>query len=114
VKDLKKEEFMKQIQECQTPERFDQHLLDQAAAMFEKWGLQAHDPGLWAKTDKEHLFQTHGLNDKSEDSEAVKKEKKALRCVASQIMKTQISKEDAVGIMKNLNRITEPGFRWLE
>jgi hypothetical protein len=112
VKDLKKEEFMKQIEECQTPERFDQHLLDHAAAMFEKWGLQAHHT--WAETDKEHLFSTHGLNDRAEDSEAVKKEKKALRCVASQIMKTQISKEDAVGLMKNFNRISEPGFRWLE
>jgi hypothetical protein len=112
VRYLKKDEFMKQIQECQTPERFDQHLLDNAAAMFEKWGLQAHDT--WAETDKEHLFQAHGLNDKSEDSQTVKIEKKALRCVASKIMKTQINKEDAVGVMKNLNRIREPGFRWLE
>ena len=68
----------------------------------------------WAETDREHLFQTHGLNDRSDDSEAVKKEKKALQCIASQIMKTQISKEDAVGVMKNFNRIREPGFRWLE
>lgn len=112
VKDLKKDEFMEKIQDCQTPERFDQHLLDNAAAMFEKWGLQAHHT--WAETDKEHLFQTHGLNDLSGDSETVKKEKKALRCIASQIMKTQIRKEDAVGIMKNFNRIKEPGFRWLE
>ncbi len=111
---MKRDEFMKNIEECEILGNFDQKLLDQAAAMFEKWGFLAHDPGLWAKTDKEHLFQTHGLNDKNDDGEAVKKEKKALRCVASKIMKTQISKEDAVGIMKNFNRIMEPGFRWLE
>jgi hypothetical protein len=34
--------------------------------------------------------------------------------VTSKIMKTQISKKDAVGVMKNLNRIREPGFKWLE
>lgn len=109
---LKKEEFFRQIGVCNAPEHFDQDILDRAAAMFEKWGLQAHET--WAETDKEHLFQAHGLNDRSEDGEAVKREKKALRCIASQIMKTQISKESASGIMKNLNNINKPGFRWLE
>ena len=111
---MKKDEFMKQIQECQTPERFDQQLLDNAAAMFEKWGLQAHDPGLWAKTDNEHLFDDFGLNDKVSDNDEIKRQKKALRCISSRIIKTQIHKEDAVGIMKNFNKIGEPGFRWLQ
>jgi hypothetical protein len=112
VRVLKKEEFFKQIDSCQVPESFDQDLLDRAAAMFEKWGLPAHST--WAETGEEHLLETHGLNDKSGDSEAVKKEKKALRCVASKMMKMQIRKEDAVGIMKNFNSINKPGFRWLE
>ncbi len=109
---LKNDEFMKQINECQVPERFDQHLLDHAAAMFEKWGLLAHDT--WSETDRDHLFQNFGLNEKSDDDEAIKSEKKALRCVASKIMKMQINKKDAIGLMKNFNRIKEPGFRWLE
>ena len=109
---MKKKDFIKLICACEAPEHFDQDILDRAAAMFEKWGLQAHET--WAETDKEHLFQVHGLSDKSEDGESVIKEKKALRCIASQIMKTQISKDDASGIMKNFNNINKPGFRWLE
>ncbi len=110
---MKRDDFMKNIQECEILNNFDQGLLDQAAAMFEKWGLLAHDPGLWAKTDKEHLFDDFGLNDKFGDNDAIKRQKKALRCISSKIIKTQINKEDAVGIMKNLNKIGEPGFRWL-
>ena len=111
---MKRDEFMKDIQECEIPDNFDQDLLDQAAAMFEKWGLLAHDPGLWAKTDKEHLFKDFGLNDKVSDNDAVKRQKKSLRCISSKMIKTQISKEDAVGIMKNFNKIGDPGFRWLQ
>ena len=111
--ELRKEEFLKQIEECKVSGMtFDQRLLDNAAAMFEKWGLQAHET--WAETDKEHLFTSHGLAEKSDDSEALRQQKKSLRCVASKIMKTQISKGDAVGIMKNLNSINKPGFRWLQ
>jgi hypothetical protein len=111
---MKRDEFLKKIQECEIPGNFDQGLLDQAAAMFEKWGLLAHDPGLWAKTDSEHLFADFGLNDKAGDNDTIKKQKKALRCISSEIIKTQINKEDAVGIMKNFNKIREPGFRWLQ
>ncbi|VVB70347.1 Uncharacterised protein [uncultured archaeon] len=111
---MKKDEFMKNIQECEILDNFDQGLLDQAAAMFEKWGLLAHGPGLWAKTDTEHLFDDFGLNDKVGDSDAVKRQKKALRCISSKMMNTQIRKEDAVGIMKNFNKIGKPGFRWLQ
>lgn len=110
---LKREEFLKEIEDCKVSNmHFDQRILDNAAAMFEKWGLQAHDT--WAETDKEHLFMSHGLADKSDDSEAIKQEKKSLRCIASKIMKTQIGKRDAVGIMKDFNKINEPGFRWLQ
>jgi hypothetical protein len=111
---MKKNEFMKNIQECEILSNFDQNLLDKAATMFEKWGLLAHGPGLWAKTDKEHLFKDFGLNDEVSDDDAVKREKKALRCISSKIMKTQINKEDAVGIMRNFNKIEEPGFKWLQ
>jgi hypothetical protein len=111
---MKKDEFMKDIQECELLGNFDQDLLDKAAAMFEKWGFLAHDPGLWAKTDSEHLFNDFGLNDNVGDNDAIKKQKKALRCISSKIIKTQINKEDAVGIMKNFNKIGEPGFRWLQ
>ena len=110
---LKREEFLKQIEDCKvTSMTFDQRLLDNAAVMFENWGLQAHET--WAETDKEHLFTSHGLTDKNEDSADIKREKMALRCIASKIMKTQMSKGDAVGIMKNLNDINKPGFRWLQ
>ena len=109
---MEREEFLRQIDSCQIPESFDQNLLDRAAAMFEKWGLPAHST--WAETGEEHLFETHGLNDRSDDSEATKKEKRALRCIASKIMGMQIRKENAVGIMKNFNSINKPGFRWLE
>ena len=111
---MKRDEFMNLIQECEMLGNFDQGLLDQAAAMFEKWGSLAHDPGLWAKTDKEHLFHDFGLSDTASDSNAVKNEKKALRCISSKIMTSQINKDDAVGIMKNFNKIGGPGFRWLQ
>jgi len=109
---MKRDEFMKLIQECEASGNFDQHLLDHAAAMFEKWGLLAHDT--WDEADKGHLFHDFGLNDDASDSNAVKMEKKALRCISSKIMKSQIGKEDAVGIMKNFNKIKESGFRWLQ
>jgi hypothetical protein len=109
---VKRDEFMKLIQECEMPGNFDQNLLDKAAAMFEKWGLLAHDT--WDETDKGHLFKNFGLNDEVGDSNEVKTKKKALRCISSKIMKSQIGREDAVGIMKNFNKIKEPGFRWLQ
>ncbi len=112
MKILKKDEFLKQLQGCQLPERFDQHLLDHAAAMFHKWGLIAHTS--WDENNTEFLFKNFGIDDKSEDSQAVKDEKKVLRCVISKMMQMQISKEDASTIIKNFNRIKEPGFKGLE
>jgi len=109
---LKKEEFMKLIEDCQTLEHFDQSLLDKSSAMFEKWGLPAHET--WAETDKEYLFKNFGLADENDDGDKVRQEKKILRCIASKIMGTQITKANAIGIMKNFNKIKDPGFRWLE
>lgn len=101
---------MKLIQDCQAPEHFDQKLLDSAAIMMKKWGEGLVHVG----TDTEHLFKQFGLEDKSDDSESVKKEKAAIRCVASKIFKSEMRKEDAIGIMQNFNRIKDPGFRWLQ
>lgn len=109
---MKKDEFMKQLQGCELPGRFDQHLLDHAAAMFQKWGLVAHTS--WDENNKEFLFKNFGLDDKPDDGQAVKDEKKKLRCVVSKMMKMQISKDDASTIIKNFNNIKEPGFRGLE
>ncbi len=109
---MKKDEFMKQLQGCELPERFDQHLLDHAAAMFQRWGLIAHTS--WDENNKEFLFKNFGIDDKPEDSQMVKDEKNKLRCVISKMMQMQISRDDASTIIKNFNRIKEPGFRGLE
>ena len=107
---MKKDEFMKLIQDCKIPEKFDQKILDSAANMMNKWDVGLKHEG----ADKEHLFKNFGLSDKTDDSEAVKKEKAALRCIASKIFKSEMPKENAFGIMKNFNSIKGPGFRWLE
>jgi hypothetical protein len=106
---LKKEEFMKKIAECNLPENIDQKLLDEAAPMMKKWGEGYEHEGV----DKEYLFKHFGLEDKPEDGDMVRKEKAALRCVASKIFKTELKKSDAEEIMRNLNKINKPGFRWL-
>ena len=72
---MKKEEFMQQIDGCNLPEIFDQHLLDNAAEMFSKWGMSTH------MDEKEHLFESSGLSPKSGDNDALKEEKEALRSV---------------------------------
>ncbi len=107
---MKKDDFMKLIQECQIPESFDQKLLDEASVMMTKWGEGYEHEG----ADKEHLFKHFGLADKPEDSELIKKQKAALRCVSAKIFKSELKKSDAVGIMKNFNNLNKPGFRWLQ
>jgi len=92
------------------PEHFDQNLLDSASMMMNKWG----EGYLHEGADKEYLFKHFALDDRAEDTDAVKKEKAALRCVASKIFKSTLRKTDAVSIMKNFNSINTPGFRWLE
>lgn len=107
---MKKDDFMKLIQDCQMPESFDQKHLDDASVMMTKWGEGYEHEG----ADKEHLFKHYGLADKPEDSETIRKEKAALRCISSKIFKSELSKSDATGIIKNLNTINKPGFRWLQ
>jgi hypothetical protein len=107
---MKRTDFLKLIEDCQMPDKFDQKLLDDASSMMKKWG----DGLVHVGADKEHLFKSFGLSDKAGDSETTKKEKAALRCLASKIFKSEIRKEDAIGIMKNLNGLNGPGFRWLE
>lgn len=107
---MKRTDFLKLIEDCQMLEHFDQKLLDEASMMMKKWGEGLVHVG----ADKEHLFKSFGLIDKADDTEAIKKEKAALRCIATKMFKSEIRKEDAVGIMKNFNGLNGPGFRWLE
>jgi hypothetical protein len=108
VSSLKKEEFMQQIEGCRLPEIFDQHLLDHAAEMFSKWGMTTH------MDEKEHLFESSGLAPKTGDSDAQKKEKEALRCVCEKMMDAKLNRKDAADIIKNFNKIKDPGFEWVE
>lgn len=105
---MKKEEFMQQIEVCRLPEIFNQHLLDHAAEMFSKWGMTTH------MDEKEHLFESSGLASKIGDSDALKKEKEALRCVCEKMMDAKLNRKDAADIIKNFNKIKDPGFEWVE
>jgi hypothetical protein len=105
---LKKEEFMRQIEGCRLPESFDQRLLDNASEMFSKWGMTRH------MDEKEHLFERSGLAPKTGDSDALKKEKEALRCVCEMMMDAKLNRKDASVIIKNFNKIKDPGFEWAE
>ena len=105
---MKKEEFMRQIDGCKLPEIFDQHLLDIASEMFSKWGMSTH------MDEKEYLFKSSGLAPKPGDSDAVKKEKEALRCVCEKMMDSQLNRKDAAVIIKNFNNIIDPEFEWVE
>lgn len=96
---MKKDEFMKQIEGCRLPEKFDQHLLDHAAEMFGRWGTS------WHSDEREHLFETYGLASRPEDSLAVKAEKGALRCIITRMMRMPLSKEDASSLIRNFNRL---------
>jgi hypothetical protein len=105
---LKKEEFMQQIEGCRLPDIFDQHLLDHAAEMFSKWGMTTH------MDEKEHLFESSGLAPKTGDSDVLKKEKEALRCVCEKMMVAKLNRKDAADIIKNFNKIKDPGFEWVD
>ena len=105
---MKKEEFMRQIEGCKLPEIFDQHLLDNASEMFGKWGMTTH------MDEKEHLFESAGLFSKPGDSDALKQEKEALRCLCKKMMDTKLNRNDAAAIIKNFNKIKDPGFEWVE
>lgn len=99
---MKKKEFMQQIEGCKLPESFDQHHLDNASEMFSKWGMTTHKDG------KEHLFERSGLATKTGDSDALKKEKEALRCVCEKMMEAKLNRKDAAVIIKNFNKIKDP------
>ena len=99
---------MQQIEGCKLPDVFDQHLLDNASEMFGKWGMSTH------MDEKEHLFKSAGLAPKAGDSDALKKEKEALRCLCEKMMDSKLNRKDAAVIIKNFNSIKEPGFEWVE
>ena len=105
---MKKEEFMRHIEGCKLPAIFDQGLLDSASEMFGKWGMTTH------MDEKEHLFKSSGLAPKPEDNDALKKEKKALRCACEKMMNSQLKRKDAAAIIKNFNNIEDPKFEWVE
>jgi hypothetical protein len=105
---LKKEEFMQQFEGIMLPETFDQDLLDHAAEMFGKWGKSVH------MDEKEHLFKSFGLASKPDDSSDVKMQKIALRFVCSKMMDAEFSRKDAADLIRNFNRLKDPGYRWLE
>ncbi|MGD0953028.1 MAG: hypothetical protein ABR985_11660 [Methanotrichaceae archaeon] len=105
---MKKEEFMQQIEGCRLPEIFDQHLLDHAAEMFSKWGMTTH------MDEKEHLFESSGLAPKTGDNDALKEEIEALRCVCEKMMDAKLNRKDAADIIRNFNKIKDPGFEWVE
>lgn len=105
---LKKEEFVKQIEGCNVPGSFDQHLLDHAAEMFSKWGMTTH------MDEREHLFERSGLASKPGDSDAIKKEKDALRCVCKRMMDLKLNRKDASEIIRNFNKIKDPNYNWVE
>ncbi len=96
---LKKEEFMKELEGCRLPDKFDQHLLDHAAEMFGKWGIS------WHSDEREHLFETYGLASKPEDSSLIRDEKRALRCVITRMMHMRMNKEDASDLIRNFNKL---------
>ena len=58
---LRRDEFLELFEDVLLPEAFDQHLLDRAAEMFEKWGKTSH------LDEKEHLFEAFGLAERTED-----------------------------------------------
>ncbi|MCX6674253.1 MAG: hypothetical protein NTY37_10800 [Methanothrix sp.] len=105
---MRKDEFLQQFEGIMLPETFDQHLLDHAAEMFGKWGKSTH------MNEKEHLFETFGLASKSDDRTEVKMQKIALRFVCSRMMEANFSRKDAADLIRNFNKIKNPGYEWLE
>ena len=105
---MNREEFLQQLQGILLPEAFDQHLLDQAAEMFGRWGKGAH------LSESEHLFESYGLTAKPDDSPEAAAQKSALRFVCNRIMQADFSRKDASEMIRNFNRIKHPGYEWVE
>ena len=64
--------------------------------------------------EKEHLFETFGLASKPEDSTDIKMQKIALRFVCTRMMESNFNRKDAADLIRNFNKIKDPGYRWLE
>jgi len=105
---LRRDEFLELFEGVLLPEAFDQQQLDRAAEMFEKWGRTRH------LDEKEHLFEAFGLAAKSDDGEDLGLQKAALRFVCKRMMDAGIGRKDAADLIRNFNRIKDPGYRWLE
>jgi hypothetical protein len=105
---LRKDEFLQQFEGIMLPETFDQDLLDHAAEMFGKWGKSTH------MNETEHLFETFGLASKPDDCTEVKMQKIALRFVCTRMMEANFSRKDAADLIRNFNKIKNPGYEWLE
>lgn len=105
---MRKDEFMREIEDCRIPESFDQRLLDNAATMFGKWGMTRH------VNETEHLFESAGLAAEKGDNEVLKKEKEALRCICKKMMNAKLNREDAATIIRNFNRINDPSYEWID
>ncbi len=105
---MNKEVFLKQIEGYVFPKMFDQDLLDRAAEMFGRWGKSAH------MDEKEHLFQSFGLGSQPEDSDEIRAQKAAIRHVSSRMMDAQINRRDAADLIRNFNRLKDPGYKWLD
>lgn len=99
---------MQQFEGFVLPEAFNQNLLDRAAEMFEKWGKSTHI------NEREHLFETFGLASKQDDSTEIKMQKIALRFVCSRMMESNFSRFDAADLIRNFNKIKDPGYHWIE
>lgn len=106
--DLKRDEFLEQLEGIILPETFDQDLLDQAAEMFGKWGKSSH------LSELEHLFGSFGLAAKPEDTPEIEIQKAALRFVCSRMSQAGFSRKDAADLIRNFNRIKGPGYKWLD
>ena len=105
---MRKDEFLQQFEGIIFPETFDQDLLDHAAEMFGKWGKSSHI------NEKEHLFEAYGLASKPDDRTEIKMQKIALRFVCSRMMESNLSRRDAADLIRNFNKIKDPGYEWLE
>lgn len=105
---VKREEFLNQIEGYVFPKLFNQDLLDRAAEMFGRWGKSAH------LDETEHLFQSSGLASREEDSNEIREQKAALRYVCSRMMDSGVNRKDAADLIRNFNRLKDPGYKWLD
>ena len=105
---MRSDEFLELFEGVLLPEAFDQPLLDRAAEMFEKWGKTSH------LDEKEHLFEAFGLEQRPEDGDGLRLQKAALRFVCKRMMEAGVGRRDAADLIRNFNRVKDPGYRWLE